>query len=66
LDLLIITVVASLIGLIVAAYFTFDVLKSDTGTPKMREVADAIREGAEAFIKRQYSTMRFLPSCLRS
>jgi K(+)-stimulated pyrophosphate-energized sodium pump len=60
LDLLIITVVASLFGLIIAAYFTRDVLGAETGTPKMRDVADAIREGAEAFIKRQYSTIAIL------
>jgi len=60
LDLLIVTVVASLFGLLVAAYLAHDVLKSDTGTPKMRDVADAIREGAEAFIKRQYSTIAIL------
>jgi K(+)-stimulated pyrophosphate-energized sodium pump len=57
---LIITVLVSLIALGVAAVFARQILAADTGTPKMREVADAIREGAEAFIKRQYSTIAVL------
>ena len=39
------------------AFSRRSVLSQDEGTPKMREVADAIRVGAEAFIKRQYSTI---------
>jgi K(+)-stimulated pyrophosphate-energized sodium pump len=46
-----------LFALAVAAYFARDVLKADTGTPRMQEVASAIQEGAEAFIKRQYTTI---------
>jgi K(+)-stimulated pyrophosphate-energized sodium pump len=55
-----ITVLVSFIALIVAAVFARQILASDTGTPQMREVADAIRQGAEAFIKRQYSTIALL------
>ena len=43
-----------------AAILTRNLLSQDEGTPKMREVADAIRVGAEAFIKRQYSTIAVL------
>jgi K(+)-stimulated pyrophosphate-energized sodium pump len=57
---LIITVAVSLIALAVAALFARDVLEADTGTPKMQEVAAAIREGAEAFIRRQYTTIAIL------
>ncbi len=57
---LILTVVICLLALGVAAVFARQVLAADTGTPKMREVADAIREGAEAFLKRQYSTIAIL------
>jgi K(+)-stimulated pyrophosphate-energized sodium pump len=57
---LIITVAVSLIALAVAALFAREVLAADTGTPKMQEVASAIREGAEAFIKRQYTTIAVL------
>ncbi len=31
--------------------------KEDVGTEKMREIADAIREGAMAFLKREYRTL---------
>src|SRR3981081_125633 len=33
------------------------VIASDTGTPEMRAISDAIREGAEAFLRRQYTTI---------
>ena len=57
---LIITVAVSLIALAVAALLGREVLQADTGTPKMQEVAAAIREGAEAFIRRQYTTIAIL------
>ncbi|MFY9750554.1 MAG: sodium-translocating pyrophosphatase [Methanoregula sp.] len=50
----------SIIALIVAGILARSVLSQDEGTPKMKEVADAIRVGAEAFIKRQYSTIAVL------
>lgn len=48
------------IALALAALLTRNLLSQDEGTPKMREVSDAIRVGAEAFIKRQYSTIAVL------
>src|SRR5271157_2543477 len=50
----------SIVALIVAGILARSVLSQDEGTPKMKEVADAIRVGAEAFIKRQYSTIAIL------
>src|SRR5674476_1119280 len=50
----------SVFALILAAILARSVLAQDEGTPKMREVSDAIRVGAEAFIKRQYSTIAIL------
>ncbi|MGH2449690.1 MAG: sodium-translocating pyrophosphatase [Candidatus Limnocylindria bacterium] len=52
--------VSGLVAVLVAAYFAFDVLRSDRGTPAMQEVADAIYEAAVAFIKRQYRTIALL------
>ncbi|MEM4161248.1 MAG: sodium-translocating pyrophosphatase [Thermoplasmata archaeon] len=40
------------------------VLKQPSGTEKMKQVADAIREGADAFLKRQYSTIFMLSGIL--
>ncbi|HLP17625.1 MAG TPA: sodium-translocating pyrophosphatase [Bacteroidota bacterium] len=50
----------SLIGLLFALYLTRLILARETGTPGMREISDAIRIGAEAFLKRQYSTIVML------
>ena len=47
----------SLFSLFIAALFTREVLRSDTGTPGMQQIAAAIKEGAEAFMKRQYTTI---------
>ncbi len=50
----------SIFGLLFAFYLTRHVLSQDTGTEKMREISDAIREGANAFMKRQYTTIALL------
>ncbi len=50
-------VVISLLSLGVAAWLASYVLKQDTGTEKMQTVSNAIKEGAEAFLRRQYTTI---------
>jgi K(+)-stimulated pyrophosphate-energized sodium pump len=50
----------SIIALAIAGLLAREVLQADTGTPRMQEVASAIREGAEAFIRRQYTTIAIL------
>ncbi len=59
-ELIFIVVVISILALILAGILAKSVLSQDEGTPQMKEVADAIRVGAEAFIKRQYSTIAIL------
>jgi K(+)-stimulated pyrophosphate-energized sodium pump len=49
-------VVALLIGLILAR----DVLHADAGTDRMREIAAAIREGAMAYLRRQFKTIAII------
>ncbi len=48
---------AGIISLIVAFLFLSSVLKEDMGTPRMKELSDAIFEGAMAFLNRQYKSL---------
>ncbi len=50
----------SVLSLIVAVLFARQVLRADKGTPRMQEIAAAIKEGAEAFLRRQYSTIALM------
>jgi K(+)-stimulated pyrophosphate-energized sodium pump len=43
-----------------ALYLARDVLSRDKGPQSMQDVADTIREGADAFVKRQYTTIAML------
>ncbi|MGQ0794084.1 MAG: sodium-translocating pyrophosphatase [Deltaproteobacteria bacterium] len=54
---LVIVLVISLIALSFAGFLARYVLSQDTGTSAMQEISNAIKEGAEAFMKRQYSTI---------
>jgi len=58
--MLIYVVIISLLALVFAGFLARNIMKKDTGTPDMREVSDAIKEGANAFMKRQYSTIAVL------
>jgi K(+)-stimulated pyrophosphate-energized sodium pump len=49
--------ILSLGGLAFAWYLARQVLAHPTGTPRMQEIAGAIQEGAEAFLRRQYQTI---------
>ncbi len=51
------SLLVSLFALVVAGYLARYVLRQDSGTPEMRAISDAIREGAEAFLRRQYRTI---------
>jgi len=46
--------ICSLIALGFALFLVFKILKSDEGTDEMKEIASAVREGAEAYLRRQY------------
>jgi K(+)-stimulated pyrophosphate-energized sodium pump len=52
------------IGLVAALLFARGVLSSDAGTPEMQRISNAIREGAEAFMKRQYGTIAIIAVAL--
>src|SRR5271163_3030354 len=55
-----IALAVGLLSLVAAVVFARNVLANDSGTPEMRMISDAIREGAEAFMKRQYSSIAIL------
>ena len=50
-------VIAAAIGLVVAFCLAAWIKKADEGTDRMKEIAGFIREGAMAFLRREYKTM---------
>src|SRR6058998_3603744 len=54
----------SVLALAVAWGLRGYVLRQDNGTPDMRKISDAIQEGAEAFLRRQYRTIGTLSIAL--
>jgi K(+)-stimulated pyrophosphate-energized sodium pump len=48
---------AGIIGILAGLNLMRGVLAADQGSVKMREIAQAIQEGAEAFLKRQFKTI---------
>ncbi|HNH83909.1 MAG TPA: sodium-translocating pyrophosphatase, partial [Acidobacteriota bacterium] len=54
----------SFVALAFAGYLIKDVLARDTGTPEMRVISDAIKEGAEAFLRRQNTTIVYMAIAL--
>jgi K(+)-stimulated pyrophosphate-energized sodium pump len=52
------------LGLIAALVFARSVLGSDSGTADMQRISDAIRQGAEAFMRRQYGTIAMIAVAL--
>ena len=57
-------IVISCLSLGFAVFLARQVIAKDTGTPKMREISDAIKEGAEAFLSRQNRTIIGLSAVL--
>src|SRR3990172_4960684 len=47
-------------AILFALWLARDVLRRDTGTPAMQEIAGMIFEGAMAFLSRQYRTIAIL------
>ncbi|MGD9993622.1 MAG: sodium-translocating pyrophosphatase [Salinivirgaceae bacterium] len=49
--------ICSLLALGFAFYFFKTMMKNSEGTPRMKEIAQYVREGAMAYLKRQYSVV---------
>jgi K(+)-stimulated pyrophosphate-energized sodium pump len=56
-DITLVIPIAGAVGLAFAGYLTWYVFRKDQGTPEMQEISTAIRQGAEAYMRRQYSTI---------
>lgn len=55
----------SVFGLLFAGFYLIpNVMKRDTGTPAMQEISNAIKQGAEAFLRRQNKTIAYLAIAL--
>ena len=50
-------VLCGALSIVYAIWATQSVLKSDSGNPRMQEIAAAVREGAQAYLRRQYLTI---------
>lgn len=53
-DPILVALICGLLGLVVAGFMAAYVLKQDEGSKKIREISEAIKEGAEAFLGREY------------
>jgi K(+)-stimulated pyrophosphate-energized sodium pump len=59
-----IALAVGVLGLLAALIFARSVLGADSGTPDMHRISDAIRQGAEAFMRRQYGTIAMIAVAL--
>lgn len=49
--------IAGIIALVTAGVLTWNILRQSRGTERMREISNATREGAMAYLKRQYTAI---------
>ncbi len=54
---LILIVVCGLLAIVYGVWAIWSVMQANAGSAKMQEIAAAVREGAQAYLKRQYTTI---------
>ena len=55
--MLYVVIACGLLSILYALWATQSVLASDQGNARMQEISAAIREGAQAYLSRQYTTI---------
>src|SRR6202047_5214576 len=50
-------ILAGLLSIVYGVVTSSKLLAADAGSPRMQEIAGAIAEGAQAYLKRQYATI---------
>ena len=55
-NIFLIVPIASIIALVFAWFFFKSLMKNSEGTDRMKEIAQYVREGAMAYLKRQYKS----------
>src|SRR5258706_15025981 len=50
-------VVCGLLAIVYGIWAIWSVMQANAGSAKMQEIAGAVREGAQAYLKRQYTTI---------
>ena len=51
------SLISAVIGIIYGAFLIKNILGKDAGSETMRKISDAIKEGASAYLNRQYKTI---------
>jgi len=58
-DLAIVPLIVGFAGLFLILYLFWTIKKESAGTPRMKEIAGYIQEGAQAFLKREFKTISY-------
>src|SRR3989344_4628845 len=53
-------VISSVVAIVYGLFLAKSILKKSEGSEKMKEISSAIREGAKAYLNRQYKTIFYI------
>lgn len=56
-DIVWVALISAIISLLFCVYLAVTIMKKDEGTDLMKQIAGAVREGANAYLKRQYTVV---------